>query len=222
MREAGAAAERERPERAGRREGRRSRPAPTSFALIRAAPAEEGSSERSGAAREGQEGSRREAEGGAAGRAAEPPGTNELRADKRRTGRGRGRRGEERGGQGGARREKGGEEERRKGAARSLLAPAAALPLRKDQPLGRISLWEGSAFAEGRRSGRAGDQPLRRAAGAAEQGSILCGGRGEAAGAARSNFDMEFAFGYIGGESIHEEAMLPLAPSGRPRCGYKQ
>ena len=84
-----------------------------------------------------------------AGRAAEPPGTNELRADKSRPGKMEG----SSEGSGAAREEQEGEKRRR---------------------------------------------------------------------AARSNFDMEFAFGYIGGESIHEETMLPLAPSGRPRCGYKQ
>ena len=156
MREAGAAAARQRRSGHGRREGRRSRPAPTSFAPVRAAPARwRGAGERSGAAREEQEGRR----GGG-----------------------------------------GGEEER--GGAKLVGAGSCA------------------AFAEGSAFGK--DQPLRRAAGAAEQGISLCGGRGEAARAARSIFDMEFAFGYIGGESIHEEAMLPLAPSGRPRRGYKQ
>ena len=144
-----------------------------------------------------------------AGRAAEPPGTNELRAGKSRPGKMEGSRGEERGGQGGARREKG-RRRRRGGKGRREACWRRQLRCL----CGRISLWEGSAFGK--------DQPLRRAAGAAEQGISLCGGRGEAARAARSIFDMEFAFGYIGGESIHEEAMLPLAPSGRPRRGYKQ
>ena len=62
-----------------------------------------------------------------AGRAAEPPGTNELRADKSRPGKMEGRRGEERGGQGGARRERrgGARGEPEGGRGRSRPAPTS-------------------------------------------------------------------------------------------------